>query len=186
MQTAARPQAVREQRRLELTEQTLQGRARGRVEARSTIRVVAEGASNEHRRGVRERRGRGQRGPGVLPRAPGTPETPTTRERFDAITLRIVAELDARWHSRLGLVEFAVEDIPDLPDDWRADSVPLAALVRGAGARPHRVVVFRRPIEHRCESRAEVEAMVLTVLVEQVAELLGIGPEDVDPRYEPH
>jgi hypothetical protein len=25
--------------------------------------------------------------------------------------------------------------------------------------------------------------MVLTVVVEQVAELLGIEPEDVDPRY---
>jgi hypothetical protein len=25
--------------------------------------------------------------------------------------------------------------------------------------------------------------MVLTVVVEQVAELLGIAPEDVDPRY---
>jgi hypothetical protein len=25
--------------------------------------------------------------------------------------------------------------------------------------------------------------MVLTVLVEQVGELLGIDPEDVDPRY---
>jgi hypothetical protein len=44
-------------------------------------------------------------------------------------------------------------------------------------------VVFRRPIEHRCESRADLEAMVLTVLVEQIAELLGIEPEDVDPRY---
>jgi hypothetical protein len=28
-----------------------------------------------------------------------------------------------------------------------------------------------------------VEALVLTVVVEQVAELLGIPPEDVDPRY---
>jgi len=44
-------------------------------------------------------------------------------------------------------------------------------------------VVFRRPIEHRCETRAELEAMVLMVLVEQVAELLGIDAEDVDPRY---
>jgi predicted Zn-dependent protease with MMP-like domain len=61
--------------------------------------------------------------------------------------------------------------------------VPLASLVRGHGTTPTRLVVFRRPIEHRCESRAELEAMVLTVLVEQVAELLGIQAEDVDPRY---
>jgi predicted Zn-dependent protease with MMP-like domain len=44
-------------------------------------------------------------------------------------------------------------------------------------------VIFRRPIEHRCETRDDLEAMVLTVLVEQVAELLGMDPEDVDPRY---
>ena len=45
-------------------------------------------------------------------------------------------------------------------------------------------MLFRRPIEHRSESPAELEAMVLTVVVEQVAELLGIPAEDVDPRYE--
>lgn len=163
---------------------TLQGTARERPSDALYDRVVAE-AINERRRGIRERRGRGLRGPAVLPRVPGTPETPTARERFDEIVLRTLAELDARWHTRLGLVEFAVEDIPDLPDDWHTDAVPLASLVRGAGARPHRIVVFRRPIEHRSEGRADLEALVLTVLVEQVAELLGIDPEDVDPRYEP-
>ena len=45
-------------------------------------------------------------------------------------------------------------------------------------------MLFRRPIEHRAETRADLEAMVLTVVVEQVAELLGIDPEQVDPRYE--
>ena len=46
-------------------------------------------------------------------------------------------------------------------------------------------MLFRRPIEHRCETRAELEALVLTVVVEQVAELLGIDAEEVDPRYDP-
>jgi predicted Zn-dependent protease with MMP-like domain len=44
-------------------------------------------------------------------------------------------------------------------------------------------VLFRRPIEHRCETRDELQALVLTVVVEQVAELLGMDAEDVDPRY---
>jgi len=61
--------------------------------------------------------------------------------------------------------------------------VPLASLVRGHGAQPTRLVLFRRPIEHRCETRGDLEALVLTVLVEQVAELLGMDAEDVDPRY---
>jgi len=62
--------------------------------------------------------------------------------------------------------------------------VPLSSLIRGTGATPTRLVLSRRPIEHRCETRTELEAMVLTVVVEQVAELLGIDAEQVDPRYD--
>ena len=82
-------------------------------------------------------------------------------------------------------MEYAVEDAPQLPDDWHADTVPLSSLIRGSGPQATRLVLFRRPIEHRSETRADLEAMVLTVVVEQVAELLGIPAEDVDPRYEP-
>jgi predicted Zn-dependent protease with MMP-like domain len=136
------------------------------------------------RSGRRDRRGRGIRGPAVLPREPGTPELPTRRERFDELALAIVTSIDKRWQDQLGLVEYAVEDAPQLPDDWESEQVPLASLVRGSGATPTRLVLFRRPIEHRAESRADLEALVLTVVVEQVAELLGVDPERVDPRYE--
>ena len=132
---------------------------------------------------TRDRRGRGQRGPGIVPTDPGVPERPTRRERFDRLVLDIVTEIDGRWHKQLGLVEYAVEDTPLLPDDWGQETVPLSSLVRGTGGDPTRLVVFRRPIEHRCESRADLEAMVLTLVVEQVAELLDLPPEDVDPRY---
>jgi predicted Zn-dependent protease with MMP-like domain len=132
---------------------------------------------------IRDRRGRGVRGPAILPRRPGEPELPTARERFDQLALAIVTQLDSRWHQRLGLVEYAVEDTPQIPDDWAGEAVPLSSLVRGQGATPTRLVLFRRPIEHRCETRADLEALVLTVLVEQVAELLGMDAEDVDPRY---
>ncbi|MCA1984048.1 metallopeptidase family protein [Nocardioides nematodiphilus] len=124
------------------------------------------------------------RGPAVLPRIPGRPELRTRRERFDDLVLSIVTEIDERWQERLGLVEYAVEDTPQIPDDWSDDTVPLSSLIRGSGTTPTRLVVFRRPIEHRCENRTELEAMLLTVIVEQVAELLGIDPEMVDPRYE--
>jgi predicted Zn-dependent protease with MMP-like domain len=134
---------------------------------------------------MRDRRGRGMRGPAITPSQPGRPELPTSGERFDELVLDTVRDIDTRWQDRLGLVEYAVEDTPQLPDDWTGETVPLASLVRGHGAVATRLVVFRRPIEHRCETRADLEAMVLTVLVEQVAELLGIDPEDVDPRYSP-
>jgi predicted Zn-dependent protease with MMP-like domain len=123
------------------------------------------------------------RGPAVLPRQPGRPELRTDRERFDSLALDIVTQVDERWSERLGLVEYAVEDAPQIPDDWTTETVPLSSLVRGTGATPTRLVLFRRPIEHRAETRGDLEALVLTIVVEQVAELLGIDPELVDPRY---
>jgi predicted Zn-dependent protease with MMP-like domain len=140
-------------------------------------------APDSQRRRTRDRRGRGMRGPAITPSLPGRPELPTRGERFDELVLETVRDIDTRWQDRLGLVEYAVEDTPQLPDDWSGETVPLASLVRGAGTTPTRLVLFRRPIEHRCETRADLEAMVLTVVVEQVAELLGIDAEDVDPRY---
>ena len=122
------------------------------------------------------------RGPAVMPRRPGKPELRTERERFDTLVLGIVTEIDERWSDRLGLVEYAVEDTPLIPDDWTGN-VPLSSLVRGTGTQATRLVLFRRPIEHRCETRSDLEAMVLTVVVEQVAELLGIDAAEVDPRY---
>ncbi|MGH3444046.1 MAG: metallopeptidase family protein [Nocardioidaceae bacterium] len=136
----------------------------------------------------RDRRGRGARGPAFLagPLSPdGVPARRDPKALFDATVLSIVEDLEARWHAELGLVEFAVEETPLVPDDWSADTVPLASLVRGTGARPTRLVLFRRPIELRCEDRSDLSAMVLTVLVEQVSELLGRPPEEIDPHYDP-
>lgn len=123
------------------------------------------------------------RGPGVVPADPRTPARRTARQRFDQLVLDVVAPLDERWQRHLGLVEYAVEDAPMLPDDWGDSTVPLSSLVRGKGQEPTRLVVFRRPIEQRASGLDELEAMVHTVLVEQLAELLGLTPGQVDERY---
>lgn len=44
-------------------------------------------------------------------------------------------------------------------------------------------MVYRRPVELRSKSRDERALLVHEVVVEQVAELLGLSPESVDPRY---
>jgi Zincin-like metallopeptidase len=148
------------------------------------------------RRQVRDRRGRGARGPAIGPPGAdaGMPvrvaiRRPTASERFDILVLssvsQIEARLDSHWLERLGLVEYAVEDAPMVPDDWPGPHVPLSALIRGSGTRPTRLVVFRRPIEHRSATRTELIALIHLVLVEQIAELLGLSPEQIDPRYEP-
>ena len=45
------------------------------------------------------------------------------------------------------------------------------------------VLVYRRPVEIRSKSRDERALLVHEVVVEQVADLLGLSPESVDPRY---
>lgn len=137
------------------------------------------------RRSTRDRRGRGARGPGLEPFTPGEPRGRTRRHRFDDLLLGLVAEVDARWSEQVGLVEYAVEDVPVLPASWEADKVPLSSLIRGRGADPCRMVFFRRPLELRGENECNLEALLLTVVVEQFAELLGLPPEEVDPRYGP-
>ncbi|WP_037580842.1 metallopeptidase family protein [Phaeacidiphilus oryzae] len=63
------------------------------------------------------------------------------------------------------------------------DEVPLARTVPARRGEPVRIVVYRRPVEIRARGREERAALVHDVVVEQVAELLGKDPEDVDPRY---
>ena len=111
----------------------------------------------------------------------GVPASRTSRETFDKIVLDAVEGIDGRWHHQLGFVEFAVEEAPVLPDDWFAPTVPLATLVPPTGSSPTRIVLFRRPIELRCDTTEDLMALVHTVLVEQIAEVLGRSPEDIDP-----
>jgi hypothetical protein len=141
--------------------------------------------TDQARRRTRDRHGRGLRGPALRPGplAPlGVPAARTRAELFDDVALRVMRAVVHRWTEQLGHVELAVEEVPVLPPGWDAPSVPLASYV--AGGTP-RLVLFRRPIEHRAEGLVELEAMLLTVVVEQLAEVLGLPPEDVHPGYEP-
>ena len=127
------------------------------------------------------------RGPAVLPgplSPRGVPRTRTPKADFDDIVLGVVERIEERWADQLGLIEFAVEETPLLPDDWAGDTVPLASLVRGAGADPTRLVLFRRPIDLRSESRGDLAALVLTVVVEELSDLLGVPPEEIEPGYD--
>jgi predicted Zn-dependent protease with MMP-like domain len=133
---------------------------------------------------TRDRRGRGRRGPLALPgplTESGCPLARSRAERFDELVLAAVDRIEGRWQDQLLAVEFGVEDTPPVDDSWAGRPVPLGALVLGTGAEPPRIVLFRRPVELRAESTDELAALVHDVLVEQVAELLGRSPEDVDP-----
>ncbi len=61
--------------------------------------------------------------------------------------------------------------------------MPLGGSLSAAEGKPARVIIYRRPVEIRTKGRDERAALVHEVVVEQVADLLGLSPESVDPRY---
>jgi predicted Zn-dependent protease with MMP-like domain len=113
-------------------------------------------------------------------------------QRFDDLVLEAVAQLEPRWEAELSGVEFAVEEIPaaDQPDD-DPEPVPLARLDPGSAAggdprhpaRPARIVLYRRPLMARADDEEDLSELVLDVVVEEFARLLGVDPQTVDPGY---
>ncbi|HEX6576809.1 MAG TPA: metallopeptidase family protein [Jiangellaceae bacterium] len=127
----------------------------------------------------RDRHGRGARGP----LAPAdSPLARSRAERFDEMVVETVDRLNRRWRQQLAAVEFAVEDVP-LLDDWDRDWVPLARTFAAAGALPARIVVYRRPVETRAAAPRQLRILLGDVVAEQVAELLGVEPDEIDPSY---
>ncbi|WP_166349865.1 metallopeptidase family protein [Phytoactinopolyspora limicola] len=127
----------------------------------------------------RDRHGHGLRAP-LAPA--GSPVNRSRAQRFDDLVVETVDRLPARWRERLAKVEFAVEDVPTL-DDWNHDWIPLARAFAGTGALPARIVVFRRPIETRAGATDRTRELLRDVVAEQVAEMFGAEPHEVDPSY---
>lgn len=123
---------------------------------------------------------------------PQVPLSVTRAEAFVDLVQDSAERLERRW-PQLAAVDFAVREVP-LPDTGTGavdpldalldgESVPLGRYVAAHGDEPDRIVVYRRPVEIRTKTRDERALLVHEVVVEQVAELLGLAPESVDPRY---
>ena len=128
----------------------------------------------------RDRRGHGPRGP-LSP--PHVPLSRTRAQRFDDLVLDAVERLEPRWGDALRGVEFAVEDVPVADPTGAATGVPLGRVLPARPSEAARVVVYRRPVETRAEPGG-LGALVHDVVVAQVADLLGLEPETVDPDWE--
>jgi predicted Zn-dependent protease with MMP-like domain len=132
----------------------------------------------------RDRRGRGLRGP-LAP--PDSPLSLTRAEQFDEMVLDGVEDLEDAWAEALDGVDIAVEDVPpagggDGPEG-PLHPLPLGRTFPATAGAPARIVVYRRPVEVRAAGRRARAALVHDVLVELLAELLGLEPETVDPDY---
>ncbi|BDH09760.1 MULTISPECIES: metallopeptidase family protein [Streptomyces] len=133
----------------------------------------------------RDRHGRGMRGP-IAP--PQVPLSVTRADAFVDLVYDSRDRLERRW-PQLSQVDFLVLEVPGFgPDDGAEaetdeETVPLGRVVPAAGGYRDRIVIYRRPVEIRTKSRDERALLVHEVVVEQVAELLGLAPESVDPRY---
>ena len=140
-------------------------------------RAPAPAPASAHRR---DRHGRGLRGPLVPPHLPAWR---TRAERFDELVVAAADDL-ARHCPQVGSIQFAVEEVPPSdPAPWEHGVV----LGRGFAAQPRaglpsRIVVYRRPLASRAQDDAELTELVRRVVVEQVALVLGRGPDEIDPQ----
>jgi predicted Zn-dependent protease with MMP-like domain len=110
----------------------------------------------------------------------------TRAERFDDLVSDEVRRVTGRWSRELAGVEFTVEEVPPV-EPWAdgADPVPLGTLHGAAAGRPARIVVYRRPVQARGGGdERDLARLVRDVVVEEVADLLGLSPESVDPTYD--
>jgi predicted Zn-dependent protease with MMP-like domain len=112
----------------------------------------------------------------------------TRAEIFDDLVLDTVESLERRYGRELADVEFAVEDVPPELNVYDSDvledgEVPLARLQPGRPGQsptPARIVLYRRPLELRATHRDDLADLVHDVIIEQVANLLGLDPDDIE------
>jgi predicted Zn-dependent protease with MMP-like domain len=136
------------------------------------------------RRPRRDRHGRGLRGR-LVPAS--VPLARTRAEIFDDLVLDTVESLERRYSHELAGVEFAVEEVPPDLNVYDTDvledgDVPLARLLPGRPDRtdtPPRIVLYRRPLEFRAADRDDLADLVHDVIIEQVANLLGLDPDEI-------
>ena len=112
-------------------------------------------------------------------------DLPVFRSRaqmFDDLVLDAVERLERLWARELANVDFLVEDVPPVPPPGPStDAVPFSRLENDPSGRA-RIVVYRRPLEIRAKDPEEMAYFVHETVVEEVANLLGVEPESVDPE----
>lgn len=135
----------------------------------------------------RDRHGRGLRGPLALPNALTGPPVPLRgragrAEFFTECVRTAVARVQDACPSALVAIDIGIEDVPSGEGLWAHDRVPLAAAISSNPTRHGQIVLYRRPLERRAETRKGLRILVFRTLVEQLAALTGIPAAEIDPE----
>lgn len=101
------------------------------------------------------------------------------RASFDLLVGDILGALEPHFTVEPDHVEIVVEEAPLLPKEW-TDDVPLSIVTTVPEG--HRVVLFRIPITQRSGSTEELEELVWSVVLDRLAEVWHMSPDDLDPR----
>ena len=136
----------------------------------------------------RDRHGRGLRGP-LMPAS--LPASRTRSEKFEDLVVDSADRLRSLWPDSLATVEYLVEEVPDQLEALIASGAqtPLGKYTQAISAtadtvaEPPTIAIFRHPVEVLCDTSGQVRELVHEVLIEQVAGLLNISPEIVDPLF---
>lgn len=106
------------------------------------------------------------------------------QEFFTEAVTEAIERIGRTYPGGLDGVDVGIEEVPYLATMWSGDRVPLAVSVEATSLRPARIVVYRRPLEHRATSRADLADMVHRTLVEQLAALTAQDVRDIDPSLD--
>lgn len=131
---------------------------------------------------MRDRRGRGPRGPMALPGPLSPRSVPahrSARASFDLLVRDILGALDHHFTVESDRVDLVVEEAPLLPPEW-SDEVPLSIVAQSG--KITRVVLFRLPMIERASTSRELEELVWSVVLDRLAEVWHMSPDDLDPR----
>lgn len=136
----------------------------------------------------RDRHGRGLRGT-LLPS--GLPGSRTRGEKFEDLVVDSAERLRELWPTALADVGYLVEEIPQELETLLASgkSAPLGKYSRGTPATddaPEQlplIAIYRHPVESLCDTPGQLRELVHEVMIEQVAGLLNIDPDTVDPLF---
>ncbi len=126
---------------------------------------------------ARDRHGRSWRADGDPARRPTDGFRARDVQRFAQLTRDALMSLPDDVRAAAAGAAVAVEDIPPEPLGIAPDVIPLATYRPGP---PRRLVVYRRPLELRAESRADLVDAIRDAAGSAIARELGLPWEEDD------